>query len=124
MNHILALYCILAVLCLALAMSIYKSKKESLKQRKAYKKLLSQKKSSEVRTGHIAEKLAPFLFFFFHDPECAVFLGQPIDYIVFEDEGVTFSEIKSGNSQLSKKQKMIKENIQQGNVFWEEVRIK
>ena len=29
-----------------------------------YKSLLSQKKSSEVRLGHIAEKLAPFLDYF------------------------------------------------------------
>ena len=33
-----------------------------------YKSLLSQKKSSEVRLGNIAEKLAPFLDYFSFDP--------------------------------------------------------
>lgn len=87
------------------------------------KKLFSQKKSTEVRTGHIVEKFAPFLDSFPHDPSKAVFLGQPIDYIVFEEDGVTFSEIKSGKAQLSKKQRMIRDHIKEGRVFWEEVRI-
>jgi predicted Holliday junction resolvase-like endonuclease len=99
-----------------------KSKIAELQEQKS--KLFSQKRSTEVRTGHIVEKFAPFLDTFPHDPESAVFLGQPIDYIVFEEDGVTFSEVKSGNSQLSKKQRKIKENIQNGNVFWEEIRVK
>ena len=86
-------------------------------------KLFSQKRSSEVRTGHIVEKFAPFLSNFPHDPESAGFLGQPIDYLVFEEDGITFSEIKSGQSQLSKKQRMIRDNVKNGNVFWEEIRI-
>ena len=85
--------------------------------------LFSKKRSTEVRTGHIVEKFAPFLSKFPHDPESAVFLGQPIDYLVFEEEGITFSEIKSGNSRLSQKQKSIKDHIINGNVFWEEIRI-
>lgn len=88
------------------------------------KKLTSQKKSTEVRTGHIVEKFAPFLDQFPHDPSSATFLGQPIDYIVFDDDGVTFSEIKSGNAQLSKKQRMIRDHIKEGRVFWEEIRVK
>lgn len=88
------------------------------------KKLTSQKKSTEVRTGHIVEKFAPFLDQFPHEPSSATFLGQPIDYIVFDDNGVTFSEIKSGDSQLSKKQRMIRDHIKEGRVFWEEIRIK
>ena len=58
-------------------------------------KLFSQKRSTEVRTGHIVEKFAPFLENFPHEPKNAIFLGQPIDYLVFADEGVTFSEIKA-----------------------------
>lgn len=88
------------------------------------KKLFSQKKSTEVRTGHIVEKFAPFLNEFPHDPSSATFLGQPIDYIIFGEDGVTFSEIKSGNAQLSKKQRLIRDHIKEGRVFWEEIRIK
>ena len=89
-----------------------------------YKSLLSQKKSSEVRLGHIAEKLAPFLDYFTFDPECAHFLGQPIDYVVFEDDLITFVEIKSGKSQLSTKQRHIRDLIKDKQVAWKEIRIK
>ncbi len=89
----------------------------------AHKKLLSQKKSSEVRLGNIAEKLVPFLDYFKFEPENAVFLGQPIDYVVFEEDGVTFVEIKSGKSQLSAKQRRIRDLIKDKQVFWQEIRI-
>ena len=89
-----------------------------------YKSLLSQKKSSEVRLGNIAEKLAPFLDYFSFDPECAHFLGQPIDYVVFEDDIITFVEIKSGKSQLSTKQRHIRDLIKAKQVAWKEIRIK
>tara|TARA_R100000008_G_C3571495_1_gene162444 strand:- start:945 stop:1535 length:591 start_codon:yes stop_codon:yes gene_type:complete len=88
------------------------------------KKVLSQKKSSEVRLGNIAEKLAPFLDDFTFDPEYATFLGKPIDYIVFEDEVITFVEIKIGKSQLSTKQRRIRDLIKNKHVAWKEIRIK
>lgn len=91
--------------------------------RQEKKDILSKKKSTETRTGHIVEKFAPFLDTFPHNPESAVFLGQPIDYLVFEEDGITFSEIKSGQSQLSKKQRMIRNHVKEGRVYWEEIRV-
>lgn len=102
---------------------ITETKKELIEEREARKKVLSQKKSGEVRLGHIAEKLAPFLEDFTYDPANASFLGQPIDYVVFEDEEVVFVEIKSGNARLSPKQKHIKELIENKCVTWKEIRI-
>ena len=87
------------------------------------KKILSQKKSSEVLTGHIAEKVAPFLTDFKHDPQQAIFLGQPIDYLVFKDDEIVFVEIKSGKARLTKKQRNIKKLIEENKVNWEEIRI-
>jgi len=84
---------------------------------------LSQKKSSEVRLGHIAEKLAPFLEDFPYSPEDATFLGQPIDYIVFDDSSVVFVEIKTGKSKLSAKQRHIRDLIKNKFVEWKEIRI-
>ena len=95
-----------------------------LKESEDRKKILSQKKSSEVRLGHIAETLAPFLDQFDFDPETCTFLGKPIDYISFNDDGITFIEVKSGESQLSSKQKQIKNLVADNKVFWKEVRIK
>jgi len=88
------------------------------------KKVVSQKKSGEVRLGHIAETLAPFLDQFDFDPENCTFLGKPIDYISFGDDEITFIEVKSGNSQLNKKQRYIRDQVKAKLVSWKEVRIK
>lgn len=90
----------------------------------ARKKVLSQKKSGEVRLGHIAETLAPFLDQFDFEPEQCCFLGQPIDYVSFGDDEITFIEVKSGNSQLSQKQRHIRDLVNSKLVSWKEVRIK
>tara|TARA_R110000824_G_scaffold113600_1_gene263416 strand:- start:178 stop:768 length:591 start_codon:yes stop_codon:yes gene_type:complete len=87
------------------------------------KKTLSQKKSSEVRLGHIAETLAPFLDQFDFDPENCTFLGKPIDYISFDDDAVTLIEIKSGKSQLNSKQRHIRDLVKNNQVNWKEIRI-
>ena len=86
-------------------------------------RILSQKKSSEVRLGQISEQLVPFLSVFKFDPKRAHFIGQPIDYVVFEDDAVTFVEVKSGGAQLTSIQKSIKKLIQDGKVRWEEIRV-
>jgi predicted Holliday junction resolvase-like endonuclease len=65
--------------------------------------------------GKVAETFAPFLKGFpFKASECK-FIGDPIDYLVFEglDErdikGVRLVEVKSDTSKLSKHQKQIKD---------------
>jgi predicted Holliday junction resolvase-like endonuclease len=90
----------------------------------ARRKVLSQKKSSEVRLGNIAETLAPFLEQFEFDPENCTFLGKPVDYISFGDDEITIIEIKSGNSQLNQKQRHIRDLVKNKLISWKEVRIK
>ena len=90
----------------------------------AKKKVTSQKKSSEVRLGNIAETLAPFLDQFEFDPEHCTFLGKPIDYISFGLDEITLIEVKSGNSQLNSRQRKIRDQVKNGLVSWKEVRIK
>ena len=98
---------------------------EELKQEtEQRKKVLSQKKSGEVRLGHVAETLAPFLDQFDFDPENCCFMGKPIDYISFGDDEITFIEVKSGNAQLSSKQRHIRDLVKGKLVSWKEVRIK
>ena len=89
-----------------------------------YSKLLSQKKSSEIVLGQVAEKLVPFTDLFSHDPQRASFLGNPIDFVVFNDDEVVFVEVKSGNSKLTAKQRKIKKVVQAKKVRWEEIKIK
>lgn len=94
-------------------------------EREKNRTLLSQKKSSETRLGQISEHIVPFLEKCPYKPKDMHFLGNPIDYLVFDlDEGrIIFSEVKSGNSKASKRQKTIKNIIKSGRVFYEEVRI-
>ena len=115
---------ILSALCLCLLFYCIKLRKARLNLISENKKVLSQKKSSEVITGQIAEKLAPFLSDFKHNPQNAIFLGQPIDYLVFGKEEIVFVEIKSGKAQLTKKQRNIRDLIKNNKVSWEEIRIK
>lgn len=89
------------------------------------RKVKSQKKSSEVRTGLIAEQLAPFLDGFPYDPKGdIVFVGAPIDFLVYSEDGIHFVEVKSGNAQLSTKQRRIRDHIEAGRVTFEVYRIK
>jgi predicted Holliday junction resolvase-like endonuclease len=89
-----------------------------------YKKLLSQKKSSEVRTGKIAEQISPFLNDYPLNPRTARFIGDPIDFVHFDEDKVTFVEVKSGKSQLSTKQRRIRDMIKDGKVEFIIYRVK
>lgn len=91
---------------------------------KKFKKLQSQKKSSEVRTGQIAEHFAPLLKDFKYDRKQARFLATPIDFIIFEEEEIIFMEVKTGNSQLNANQRRIKKQVEEKKIRWETLRIK
>lgn len=89
------------------------------------------KRSSSVIKGKIAEQLAPIYKFdkIGVNPNDARFLGDPVDYIVFNGlskgkvERITFLEIKSGNAKLNKNEKMIKEVIKNKKIEWKEINI-
>ena len=102
---------------------IYKDSKTIKELRRSLDLLLSQKKSSEVRLGQISEQLAPFIKGFPYDPKKAHFLGNPIDYVIFDDNKVVCMEIKSGKARLTKGQKDIKDMIDAGKVVFETMRI-
>lgn len=88
-----------------------------------YKKLLHQKKSSEVRLGKIGENLAPFTEHWPWDPNNFRFIGSPIDGIQFKDDEIIFVEIKTGKSRLSKYQIKCKELVESGRVTFKSFRV-
>ncbi len=101
-----------------------KTLKETVEfQNLQYDKLFGQKKSSEVRTGKIVEQVAPFLADYPLNPRTARFIGDPIDFVHFDEDKVTFIEVKSGKSQLSKKQRMIRDLINDKKVEFKIYRI-
>ena len=82
----------------------------------------SSLKSAYVKFGKSFEHFVPFIKDFPADREKTVFLGMPIDFISFDEDSVKFIEVKTGQSQLSKKQKFIKKQIEDGKVEFKEVR--
>lgn len=88
-----------------------------------YRKLMAQKKSSEITTGLVVEQIAPILNEFKYNPQICRFIGTPIDYMVFGDEEIVFLEVKSANSNLTAKQRKIKSLVRRGKVRWEELQI-
>lgn len=80
------------------------------------------KRSRAVLTGQIAEQLAPFLPGFPCNADDCRFIGKPIDFIAFSGlsrdtvDEVVFVEVKTGNSQLSKRERAIKDAVDNGRV--------
>lgn len=88
-------------------------------------------RSRQILRGQLWEEFVPFLPEFpFHPQDCR-FLGNPVDYIIFhnfdsenaENQAIVFLEVKSGNSQLTAKEKRIRDAILQNKVYWQEYRI-
>ena len=72
--------------------------------------------------GRMFEKYAPFAKDFPGDPYNFIFIGKPIDGILFEQDKITFIEIKTENSWLTPNQKKVKQLVKQGKVEYKEVR--
>ena len=86
-------------------------------------------RSRAVLGGHFSEQLAPYLPDFEFLPNECLFMGKPIDFIVFKGmdekniEEVVFVEVKSGKARLSPQEKNLKEAIDNKKVRWVEYRI-
>lgn len=87
-------------------------------------------RSQSVILGKVSEHAVPWHSTFPYNPKDLRFIGSPIDMIVFdgsdeekEDIKIYFLEIKTGNSYLSKKQKLIRNAVTNKNVYWREIKI-
>ena len=103
---------------------------ETLKQK-------GRAQSAHTSKGQILEKWAPFVDHDQIDPhwkaEDWCFLGQPIDYVVFDwhkdkttnmAEGkVVLLDVKAAKSQLTTKQRRIRDLVKAGHVEWREIRL-
>ncbi len=92
--------------------------------------------SRAVLKGKMAEQLAPIMPEFQYLPSDAKFLGDPVDYVVFdgytdfrdgdgsaEDIDVVLIDIKRGDARLTKGQQAIEQPIKYGRVCFETIRI-
>lgn len=93
-------------------------------------------RSRAVLKGKMAEQMAPLLPGFTYWPADARFLGDPIDYVVFDgysackdnhtdgsDIEVVILDIKQGKSRLTRAQRRIADAVAAGRVRFEVVRV-
>jgi len=87
------------------------------------------KKSRSVILGKVTEHLTPFLFDFPYNPKDARFIGTPVDIIVFNgmDTGeiseIVLVEVKTGKSQLTSREREIRNAVDAKNVRFEVFRL-
>jgi len=73
--------------------------------------------------------MAPLTSEFPSQPSDARFVGDPVDYVVFDgytsakdgdggEVSVALVEVKSGNASLSREQKLVKRAVERGDVEW------
>lgn len=83
------------------------------------------KQSRAVNKGLISEHFAPFLENWPYNPKDCKFSGQPIDYLVFDgmDDGelkqIVLVDVKTGQSQLTTREKQVRDAVAFGKVKFE-----
>lgn len=101
------------------------------------KKQKGRAASAHTSKGQILEKWAPFVDHAEIDPnwkpEDWSFMGNPIDYIVWDyrldrdanlEEGMIYiMDVKSAKAQLSTKQRRIRDLVKAGRIEWREIRL-
>jgi predicted Holliday junction resolvase-like endonuclease len=95
----------------------------------------SVNRSRSTLKGRISEQMAPLLPEFPFSPADARFIGNPIDFIVFDgytnakdEKGDTISvvlvEVKKGKGKLTREETLIKKAVEEGRVSWRTIVLK
>ena len=123
-NTLLLIFVIILLVLLLIIQQIAMSRKLKKIRQDAVKR------SNAVKGGQLAEQLAPFLPNFPCSPADAHFLGQPVDYIAFPGlcekntvDEILLIEVKTNTSQLSGREKEIREAVKSGRIRYVEYRI-
>ena len=115
---------LLAALIVALIATAYFFWKEASELKQELESLQFAKSSQSVKYGKLSEQWIPLSEQFPYNPESFRFLGNPIDGVAFEEDKIVFCEFKANKSQLSEKQKRIKELVEGRKVEWFELKMK
>jgi len=95
----------------------------------------SVNRSRSTLKGRISEQMAPLLPEFPYSPADARFIGNPIDFVVFDgytkvkDEkgdiiSVVLVEVKKGRGKLTREESLIKKAVEDGRVLWQTIVLK
>ena len=120
-----------------LSLEIKQLKEERETNHAEIRKQKGRAQSAHTSKGQILEKWTPFLTTPDIESHWRVedwsFLGQPIDYVVFDwyqdkqkndAEGkVILLDVKAAKSQLTTKQRRIRDLVKRGSVEWREIRL-
>jgi predicted Holliday junction resolvase-like endonuclease len=85
------------------------------------------KRSEMVIKGKVIEHLIPFFPEFRYNPKDARFVGSPVDLVIFDglSEGklrkIVFAEVKTGKSDLSNRERLVKQCIESKKVVYETI---
>ncbi len=130
---VVLILCAVLVIMGTLLNAARKEAKEAMTEAMQHAALVMKQKEAELRKDAIArskrviigttyEKLVPFEKDFPFNPRDMRFLGNPIDYVVFDGlsedalDRIVFLEIKTGKSRLTKRQRMIAQVVREGEV--------
>jgi predicted Holliday junction resolvase-like endonuclease len=86
-------------------------------------------RSQAVTTGKVFEQIVPHLPDFEFNPKDARFIGSPVDFVVFDglNDGevrqVVFVEVKTGRSELTMRERRVRDAVKAGKVAWSELRV-
>ena len=92
------------------------------RMRSSLAELKSQIRSQSTRYGQITEQFLPLVESYPWDSKQFRFLGSPIDGIQFEEDRIILVEFKSSSSQMSARQRKIKNLVEQGKIDFELIR--
>lgn len=113
---------VILVLCLLVVVLYLLLKRSNSRLKDALvgiENLAHKKRSQSVKYGKLSEQFMPFLEQYPYDPHYFRFLGTPIDGVQFTDDAVVLVEFKTAESQLSQKQRKIKQLVETGAVRFE-----
>jgi len=116
------LFVLVIAIILFLLVLFLLSKLKTIEQR--FSELKFSKSSQSVKYGKMTEQFIPFIKDFPFNSENFRFLGSPIDGVIFEEDKIIFAEFKTASSQLSQKQRRLKELVKSKKIEWFEYRIK
>ncbi len=83
----------------------------------------SLRRSESTKYGQITEQFMPFISDYPYDSKQFRFLGSPIDGVQFEEDKIVMIEFKSAGSQLSTRQRRIRNLVREGKVDFQEIRV-
>ena len=104
--------------------------REEFRVRLAEEREDAKKRSRAVSKGLMLENICPYLPNFKHHPRDARFLGDPIDFVIFDGlyptkdvKELTIMEVKTGTSSMSDIELSIKKAVEKGRVNFDLIQL-